>query len=388
MKNNSRQTIQKYEAMFKEYLNVSYASSFWKGRVALYGILKALGIGKGDEVLVEGFTCIVVPNAVIFTGARPVYVEPDPKTYNLDINRIEAKITPKTKAIIVQHTFGLPADMDSIIEIAGRHGLKVIEDCAPALGATYRGKKVGTFGDAAFFSSQWSKVISTGLGGVAVTNDPDIAKGIEEFREECVSPSKRESVTLSLQLKLYQAMYNPTLHWIGLKGHRFLSGLGVFVGSSSNQELGDCRKPDGYEKLFTNGQAKLGLKEFGKLDEYNKHRRYIAGLYDACLQENELPMAYSPEPEGHIYLRYPLFVKDKHAIMKAAQLRNIEIGDWFVSVLHPLKAPLNTAYYRDGDCPAGEEIARHLINLPTHSGMDEAKVLKVVGFLKKMQDKA
>ncbi|MEK9149797.1 MAG: DegT/DnrJ/EryC1/StrS family aminotransferase, partial [Candidatus Desantisbacteria bacterium] len=171
-----KDSIEKYEDTYKRYLGVSYASSFWKGRVALYAILKALGIGEGDEVLVEGFTCVVVPNAVIFAGAKPVYVPPDPKTYNMDISQIESKITSKTKAIIVQHTFGLPSDMDSTLDIAKRHNLRVIEDCAPALGADYKGRKVGTFGDAAFFSSQWSKVISTGLGGVAVTNDPEIGE--------------------------------------------------------------------------------------------------------------------------------------------------------------------------------------------------------------------
>ncbi|MFH1859640.1 MAG: DegT/DnrJ/EryC1/StrS family aminotransferase [bacterium] len=112
-----------------------------------------MGIGEGDEVLVEGFTCVVVPNAVIFAGAKPIYVAPDPKTYNMDINQIETKITPKTKAIIAQHTFGLPADMDLILDISRKHNLMVIEDCAPAMGATYKGKKVGTLGDAAFFST-------------------------------------------------------------------------------------------------------------------------------------------------------------------------------------------------------------------------------------------
>lgn len=150
MNKNSNQSIQKYEDMFKKFLNVSHASSFWKGRVALYAILKALGIGEGDEVLVEGFTCVVVPNAVIFAGAKPVYIAPDPKTYNMDVSQIETAITSKTKAIIVQHTFGLPADMDSILNIAKKYNLRVIEDCAPALGAIYKGRKVGTFGDAAF----------------------------------------------------------------------------------------------------------------------------------------------------------------------------------------------------------------------------------------------
>ncbi|MFH1096577.1 MAG: DegT/DnrJ/EryC1/StrS family aminotransferase [Candidatus Desantisbacteria bacterium] len=134
--------------------------------------------------------------------------------------------------------------------------------------------------------------------------------------------------------------------------------------SSTNEDLLSPRKPKGYEKLFTNFQAKIGMKEFEKLDKYNQHRKHIAGLYDRLLGENDLSVAYAANPEGHIYLRYPLLVKDKNAILKAAQLQNIEIGDWFISVLHPLDAPLNTACYKDGDCPVGEEIARHLINLP------------------------
>ncbi|MFH1096816.1 MAG: DegT/DnrJ/EryC1/StrS family aminotransferase [Candidatus Desantisbacteria bacterium] len=379
--------IERYEDKFKDYLSVSHASSFWKGRVALYAILKAMGIGEGDEVLVEGFTCVVVPNAVIFAGAKPVYVAPDPKTYNMDINQIESKITSKTKAIIAQHTFGLPADMDAILEIAQRHNLKVIEDCAPALGATYKGKKVGALGDAAFFSTQWSKGISTGLGGVAVTNNPEIGKAIERFKKECMPPSYREMSTLFTQLRLYQIMYNPTLHWFGIKTHRLLSKLGLFIPSSTNEDLLSPRKPNGYEKLFTNFQAKIGLRGFEKLDKDNEHRRYIASLYDGYLRENNLPVAYTEKAEGHIYLRYPLLVKDKNAILKAAQFQNIEIGDWFISVLHPLNAPLNTACYRDGDCPVGEKIAVHLINLPTHLGMNKKKVVKVIEFLKRMRDK-
>lgn len=377
----------KYENIFKEYLGVKYAYSFWKGRVALYAILKALGIGEGDEVILQGFTCIVVPNAIIYCGARPVYVDIDPHTYNVDINKIEEKISPRTKAIIVQHTFGLPVQIEPVIDIVKKYGLRIIEDCAPALGATYKGKKVGTFGDAAFFSFQWSKVISTGLGGIAVTNNPDIAKGIEKFREDCIYPSKRELATLALQLRLYAWMYNPTLHWIGLKIHRLLSNLGIFIGSSSNCELRNEIKPDGYEKLFSEVQARVGLKEFSRLDKYNQHRRYIAALYDTHLRENNLPIAYPDKTNESIYLRYPLLVKNKEVIIKIAQLKNIEIGDWFTSVLHPLKPPLNIAYYRNGECPIGERTARHIINLPTHSRMDEKKVLKVVRFLKKMQDK-
>ncbi|MFN6946977.1 MAG: DegT/DnrJ/EryC1/StrS family aminotransferase, partial [Cytophagaceae bacterium] len=114
-------------------------------------------ISQGDEVILPGFTCIVVPNAIIYLGAKPVYVDINSETFNIDPQLIEENITEKTKAIIAQHTFGIPADMDKILHIANKHNLFVIEDSCHALGSKYKGKYVGSFGDAAFFSSQWSK---------------------------------------------------------------------------------------------------------------------------------------------------------------------------------------------------------------------------------------
>src|SRR5512135_1616150 len=121
---------------------------FYKGRVALFAILKAMGVNTGDEVIVPGFTCVVVPNAVIYNRALPVFVDIDGATYNIDPGKIEAKITKKTRAIIVQHTFGVPAEMDGITEIAKAHNLFLIEDSCHTLGSRYKGKPVGAFGDA------------------------------------------------------------------------------------------------------------------------------------------------------------------------------------------------------------------------------------------------
>ena len=125
---------------------------FWKGRVGLYAILKALDIGPGDEVILPAFTCVVVANAVIYRGATPVYAEIDPKTYNIDPARIEERITEKTKVILAQNTFGLSADLDAIFDVAQAHDLFVIEDCAHGFGGTYKGRLNGTVADAAFFS--------------------------------------------------------------------------------------------------------------------------------------------------------------------------------------------------------------------------------------------
>ena len=145
---------------------------FWKGRVGLYAILKSLGIKDGDEIILPAFTCVVAVNPITYLGAKPVYVDIDPMTYNMDVSMIERKVTGKTKAILAQNTFGLAADLDGIFEVANRYKLGVIEDCAHGVGGFHKGKPNGTIADASFFSSQWNKPFSTGLGGYAITKDP------------------------------------------------------------------------------------------------------------------------------------------------------------------------------------------------------------------------
>ena len=154
------------EDEFKKYLGVKYAFAFNSGRSALMAILDSLGLNRGDEVLLQAFTCNAVPNPVMWDGfkpiavyceeaaliRKPIYVDCDEKTFNIDTDDLKRKMTPKSRAVIVQHTFGLAADMDEILEICRQNNLILIEDCAHALGATYKGKPVGTFGNIAFFS--------------------------------------------------------------------------------------------------------------------------------------------------------------------------------------------------------------------------------------------
>ena len=154
-----------FERAFADWLGQGHAFAFWKGRVAMYAILKALGVGKADEVILPGYTCVMDVNPVKYLGATPVYVDIEPVTYNMDVRLLEARLTPRTKVIVAQHTYGYPCDMDAIMEIAARHGLPVVEDCCLALGSRYKGRRCGTFGVAAYWSFQWNKPFTTGSGG-------------------------------------------------------------------------------------------------------------------------------------------------------------------------------------------------------------------------------
>ena len=188
----------------------NHVFTFWKGRIALYGILKALGIGPGDSVIVPGYTCAAVAGAVKFVGASPVYADIDPELYSPSLvgysDALEGHSRSRVKALMLQHTYGIPADVPRIVGWARKQGIAVIEDCAHAIGTLYRREdgcwqEVGNAGDAAFFSSQWSKPVSTGLGGWLVTSDQGLAERMTRFHDyECAAPSFRELSLLTGQL--------------------------------------------------------------------------------------------------------------------------------------------------------------------------------------------
>ena len=356
---------------------------FFKGRVALYAILSSMGIKKGDEVILPGFTCVVVPNAIIYLGAIPIYIDVDPATYNLDPAKINGKITERTKAIVAQHTFGIPSEMDAIRDIARKHDLYLIEDSCHSLSSRYKGKEVGTFGDAAFFSSQWSKPLTTGLGGWAVVNNPELAATLGRDYHNFAVPSDRESFLLRLQYLVYSKVATPSLFWFLQRTYRALSLAGVAVGSSSKDEL-ECRKPEGYEKRMAPWQETLLRKKLDEMDENIRHRRRVASVYQGLLNGMNLATVNLPETYDPVFLRYPVLVEDKDLLLKEARKARIEIGDWFLSPVHPNLGDWEKVNYREGMCPNAERICRHVINLPTHGKIGDREAERIVRFVRKL----
>jgi dTDP-4-amino-4,6-dideoxygalactose transaminase len=358
---------------------------FFKGRVALYAILKAIGIKPGDEIILPGFTCLAVPNAIIYLGARPVYVDIDPKTYNIDPEKIESgkgKIweVDKAKAIIAQHTFGIPADMDSFIDIANKYKLYVVEDSCHAIGSKYKGKEVGTFGDAAFFSAQWSKPITTGLGGWAVVNNKKIESNIKKIYHAFLEPSFKDNQLLRLQYLIYSTLVNPSSFWFAQNTYRTLSKLGIALGSSSNEEL-NCTMPKGYQKKMSTWQKNLLKKKIKEIDRHIEHRKWVTSVYESLLNEKGINTLRLPDYYNPVFLRYPLLAKDKRKIIQDAKRRNIELGDWFLSPVHPNLYGWERVSYQRGQCPIAEDICNHIINLPTHIGINQKKISTIIEFL-------
>src|ERR1022692_2529110 len=211
--------------------------NFFRGRVALYGMLKALGVKRGDEVAMAAYTCVAVPEAVIALGARPVWIDLGPDALTMDPDHAEVVLKSSTRALIVQHTFGVAAQMERLVEIAARRGVPIIEDCCHTHRSTSRGQAVGSFGAGAFYSFEWGKPLVAGLGGAAVCHDPGMNRELvslySEFREV---PLIRE-LRIALQYYAYQFGYRPSLYWVARRLNRLAIQLGL--GEEGYHSLGD-----------------------------------------------------------------------------------------------------------------------------------------------------
>ena len=343
--------------------------TFFKGRVALHAILRAAGIGAGDQVLLPGYTCVVVPNAVLYAGAEPVYLDIDPETYNLDLTAAAAGAgtlwdPQRTRAIIVQHTYGIPCDMDAVAELARRHDLLVIEDSCHTLGSTFKGNTVGSFGDAAFFSSQWSKPVTTGLGGWAVVNEPDLRARLEAELDTYRAPGAGETTLLYLQHLAYSLLFRPSLFWVIQGIYRKLGEWGLVISSSTGTELA-CRQPGDYHKRMAGLQRRQLRSLLRRADRIIAERRANTAIIEDQLAANGLPTVRLPEAYDPVYLRYPVPVPDKPAVLAEAKRRRIQLGDWFLSPVHPNRESWELAGYKAGLCPNAEHVSRHTVNLPT-----------------------
>ncbi|MGE4285563.1 MAG: DegT/DnrJ/EryC1/StrS family aminotransferase [Phycisphaerae bacterium] len=376
----------KYTEIFRGNFDHSNAFTFWKGRVALYAILRALGIGEGDEVILPGYTCVMDVNPIKYVGAEARYVDIEPHTFNMDVNLLEAAITPRTKLIIAQHTYGYVCDMEPIMAIAQAKGITVIEDCCLCVGSTYKGKLAGTFGAATYFSGQWNKPYTTGIGGIAATSSPETAEAIEKLcLAELIQPSFKEAAMLQAQLLIYKMFIYPRTTALAQEIFRWLTRKGIVVGSSSNEEF-EPVMPKGFFKAMSNVQAAEGVRKLKKLPENMAHRREIANLYDKLLAGHGWqPRQYDKSVQDPVMVRYPVRITDKEAALEAASKHGIELGSWFECALHPHETPLGKYGYTIGMCPEADRASAQTVNLPLHTRVSERTARKTVDFITRFE---
>lgn len=377
-RSDNNNSVKKFEKMVSDYHDGTNAIALDSARSAFYLLLKAYGIGKGDEVVLPSFSCLVIANPVLWVGAKPVYVDIDQGNFNLDYEDLRKKITPKTKAVLVQHTFGFPVNIDKVRQIVGPN-VKIIEDAAHALGGTYKGQKIGTIGDAAILTFGIEKVISSVRGGMVLTKDSEAAQKIREMQIQLPDFSL---------IKIKIALLNPIL-WSLITPIYYL-GIGKFtigrmfsviahkmgiMGIMIEDEEYLTQKPSWLPARMPAALATLGMNQFRKLDRFNQHRREIAQIYSKALGIDYK----TPENSTHTYLRFPLLLEKENLekFKQETKKARVVVGDWYKTILYAPDSSLAKLGYKQGDTPHAEGVSKKIINLPTGINVDKTAAEKL-----------
>jgi len=314
--------IKKFEDRFKEYLGVREVIAVSSGRFALLLILKKLGLGQNDKIMLSAYNFAGVPKALLQEGYFPVFVDADQKTYQIDPQQIEGKIDKETKAIIITHIFGQPCELDKILDIAKRHNLFVIEDAAHSLGSYYCGKLTGAIGDAGFFSFTGTKTINTSFGGMIVTNNTDLARQIREELQKFDFPKAKDLIKQRLITRIYSWLNHRLFY--SLVGYPIALLMSVFDLDPLEIFKSIRRSDIAEQKLrFTNLQALLGLKQLDCLNDLIcKRKRVAAQLINHLDSAISIPRV--PRDSESNYFMFPIKTKDKKKAFKKLLKKGID----------------------------------------------------------------
>jgi dTDP-4-amino-4,6-dideoxygalactose transaminase len=374
----------KYKQAIASFLGVDSTSIFlyWKGRIALYAALKALGVGKKDEVIIPAFTCVVVPNAIIYLGAKPIYTDVDLSSMCATRESIEAKITDRTKVIIIQNMLGLSNEVEEIIEMAKAKGIHCVEDCTHGFGGSYNEKPNGTLSDMSFYSTQWNKPFSTGVGGILSVNNPDLLEKIQNINNELITPSFKTRFSLATLIKIKKYILNDSTYWFLIRLYRKLSKMGLVIGSSNKDEITGINQPENYFMASGNIQAETGISELKKLKEKIEERIHNGLIYNDYFIKNKFFHFKDDLIKNHSFLKFPILVKDRKKFMENAEKAKIRLGDWFISPIHPVEQGFENWQLQIEEFPNAHFLTKHIVNLPT----DEIDITKVMSFLELNKD--
>lgn len=351
--------------------------TYYRGRVALYAILKALGVGKGDEVVLQAFTCSAVPEAVLAIGAVPRFADIERLRLTMNPEDLDRKLGPRTKAVIVQHTFGIPADMPKLMRIADGAGVPIIEDCCHSFASELEGRRVGTWGAAAFYSFEWGKPIVAGLGGAATASSSELERTLIGDRIRLTGPGILKSLRLEVQFRAFTLLYRPSLYWRIRSAYRFFGRFGL--AETNYHEVSEARSPEFDFEMDPRAQARLSAA-LGKMERAAEHARDLNRLY---AQGIRCAIARHCSSAGTwAGVRYPLWTTRKASLLAAAEGERIEISGWYESVVHPYgEAGLRALGYSPGDCPEAEEAARCVVHLPANERTSRREAGRIISFL-------
>lgn len=327
------QKVRDFEQAYSDYIGVKYGVGCDNGTNAITLALKALGIGEGDEVITVSNTAIPTVSAIVTAGATPVFVDIDPETYLMDVTKVEATITPKTKAILPVHLYGQCVDMDPLLDIAKRHHLYVVEDCAQAHGAEYGGRKAGSMGDISTTSFYPTKILGGyGDGGMVNTNDETLAQRLR-------------------RLRFYgtEKTYYATEH--------------------------------GYNSRLDEIQAAILLTKLPKIEQYIHRRREIAAMYQEALAGTGLMLPKEAPYGRHAYYLYVVRHPNRDEIVKKLRENDIHVNISYPWPIHTMKA-YQYLGWKIGDLPETEAAAKEIFSLPMYPSLTNEEIKRITSILK------
>ena len=353
---------------------------YFRGRVALSALLKCMDIGKGDEVALQAFTCVANPEAIMATGATPVYVDVESDDVNMNPEDLKCKITSRTRAIIIQHTFGIPADIDALLAVAEGKNLPVIEDCCHTLTSQYNEKVVGSFGIGSYYSFEWGKPVVAGIGGALLVNDQSLEKKVKQQYTEYRNPPAGMDVRLCVQYMAHRILYRPRLFWPVRSLFHILGKLGAAESNYNPIVDGHIAEDFSlYMSKFARGRLKAKLKCMASILE---HSAFVSRRYASLINAQSITHVAVPENSLPVYCRYPLLAENKKELLGKARKANIEMAEWYATPVHPLHGKeLAQVHYTEGECPNAEKRCHQIVTLPIHEKVRKRDINQVIQFV-------
>ncbi len=358
--------VAQFEEAFAQRMGAHHAVATSYGRMAFYYLLQALQLPKGSEIIFPALTFWVIPELARVAGLKPVFADVDPRLFTLDPCAFERAITSRTSAVVPTHLYGLPCDIERIVGIARRHGLAVIEDCAHALGAEWRGRPVGTLGDAGFFSFQLLKPLNTYGGGMAVTNSPGVTARLRAA-VDAERPPREADVLRRLQFGRVQR--------IAIRPRVFSASLfpvmwaASWVNATPDVYLWEKIRPldplpESYRERYSNVQAAIGLEGLAHLDEWTNATIQHARDLNQALADTKIETPAVPSSARHVFYQYAIYARHRSEVVRGCLRRGIDVESLHVDVCTRL--PL----FGNGHAPApGAERAAEAIQLPVYASL-------------------
>jgi perosamine synthetase len=350
---------------------------FFRGRVGLAHALKTLGIRRGDSVGLQAFTCSAVPEGILAAGANPAYIDIARGSATMDPQDLARKIERGLKALVVQHTYGIPAPMGEIVSRARECGVPIIEDCCHALVGAIQGQQVGSFGVASFYSFEWGKPLVGGIGGAVTWNDPGLRSKSMDLMKMSEPPASVRA-KIAIQYALFALCYRPSLYWTV----RRLFHLGARLGFAKGNYSAISEEPGSNQEFGWGIDPRVRARVLGLRERYLRsidHLQNLAAAYREGIGKADhlvLPVA-----SNVVLLRYPILVDDKAGVLRAAEAHKVEVSDWYASAVHPYtSSDLKKLGYVDGSCPNAEALSKRVVTLPINLRVTDAMLQKTIRF--------